>query len=227
LIFEAVGFRQNGAMKCFDADGETGRCFSRHFSATPIWLKASATLKIKAFSNVIGKNSHGKSCALNTQDDLNILIALLLMFNVIAHKYRPNARKRFTGRQPQNRFAAGEMAVADFRSCETRRRRNGLPLVNLTVAVRSNRQPGKLFGRCPAKLPHRNTTMPDCPRLNKLSFPVDSAGHYEREPKKAFCDVGTPVPVCVRVGFQFDGRINGRDEKTLCSNVEQSVLKTS
>ncbi len=55
--------------------------------------------------------------------------------------------------------------------------------------------------------------MPDCPRLNKLSFPVDSAGHYERKPKNAFCDFETPLPVCLRVGFQFGGRINGRDEK--------------
>jgi hypothetical protein len=208
LIFEAVGFRQNGEMKCFDTDW----WFSRQFSATSAWLKASATAKIKAFSNVIGKSSHGKSCALNAQCDLKILIALLRMFNVIEHKYRPDARKRFSGHQPQNHFAAREMTVADFRQGEIRGRRfccqGGLPPVFRAVAVRSNRQPEKLFGRCPAKLPHRNTTMPDCPRLNKLSFPLDSAGHYERKSQKAFCDVGTPVPACLRVGFRFGGRIN-------------------
>lgn len=212
LIFEAAGFRQNGEMKCFDTDGETGRWFSRQFSATSAWLKASATAKTKAFSNDIGKSSHGKSCAPNAQRDFRTLIALLRMFNVIEHKYRPNARERFTGQPPRNYFVAGEMAVADFRPCEIRGRRfccaGGLPPIFRAVAVKSNRQPGKLFGRCPAKLPHRNTTMPDCPRLNKLSFPVDSAGHYEWKSKKAFCDVGTPVPVCLRVGFQFGNRIN-------------------
>ena len=220
LIFEAVGFRQNGEMKCFDTDGETGRWFSRQFSATSAWLKASATLKTKAFSNVNEKSSHGKSCALNAQCDLKILIALLRMFNVIAHKYRPDARKRFTGHQQQNHFAAREMTVADFRPCEIRGRRNGLPLVNLTVAVRSNRQPEKCFGRRLARRSHRLTPQfNDFPGLNRFLFLMNSSGHCGRKSKKAFCDVGTPVPACLRVGFRFGGRINEPEQNnTLFQN---------
>ena len=232
LIFEAVGSWQNGEIKCFDADGETGRWFSRQFSATSVWLKASATAKTKAFSNVIGESSHGKSCALNAQCDFRTLIALLRMFNVIAHKCRPDARKRFTGHLPQNYFAAGEMTVANFRPCEIRWRRfccqGGLPAVSRTVAVKWNQQPEKCFGRRLARRLHRLTPQfNDFPGLNRFLFLTNSSSHCGRKSKKAFCDVGTPVPVCLRVGFRFGGRINGRDEKTLCSKMEQSLLKTS
>jgi hypothetical protein len=224
LIFEAAGFRQNGEMKCFDADGETGRWFSRQFSATSVWLKASATAKTKAFSNVIWKSSHGKSCALNAQCDFRTLIALLRMFNVIAHKYRPDARKRFSGHQPQNHFAAREMTVADFRSCETRGRRfccqGGLPPVSRAVAVRSDRQPEQCFGRRLARLLHRLTPQfNDFPGLNRFRFLMNSIGYCGRKSKKTFCDVGTPVPVCLRVGFRFGGRINEPERKnTLFQN---------
>jgi len=213
LIFEAAGFRQNGAMKCFDTDGETGRWFSRQFSTTSVWPKASATAKIKAFSRVVWKSSHGKSCALNAQGDLKILIALLRMLNVIAHKYRPDARKCFTGHQPQNHFAAGEMAMVDFRQGEIRGRRfccqGGLPPVFRAVAVKSNRQPEKCFGRLLARRLHRLTPQfNDFPGLNRFLFLMNSSGHCGRKSKKATRDFGTPVPVCLRVGFRFDGRIN-------------------
>ncbi len=29
----------------------------------------------------------------------------------------------------------------------------------------------------------------------------------------SFCVLGTPLPVCLRVGFQFGGRINDREKK--------------
>jgi hypothetical protein len=47
LIFKVVGFRQNGEMKCFDIDGETGRWFSRQVSATSVWPKAVRNSEFK------------------------------------------------------------------------------------------------------------------------------------------------------------------------------------
>jgi hypothetical protein len=160
LIFEAVGFGQNEAMKCFDADGETGRWISRPFSAASVWLIASATAKTKALINFIWKISPDKSCAQSALDDLKSLIALLRMLNAVAHKYRPDARKRFGGHQPQNHFAVGKMAVVDFRRDEIRGRRGGLPPVCLAVAVGSNRQPEYIFGRWLTTPFHRTLPMP-------------------------------------------------------------------
>ena len=167
LIFAVVGFGPNGAIKGFDADGETSRWFSWRSSAASFWLIAFATAKIKVFVKVVWRISSDKSCAQSAQDDFKTLITLLRMVNLIAHKYRPEARGRFTGHQPQTYFAA---VKAGFRRCEIR-------------------------GRNGRKLPN------------------------------AFCVLDTSLPVCLRAGSQLGGRINGPDEKALCSNMETSHLK--
>jgi hypothetical protein len=167
LIGKVVGLRQNGMLKCFGADGETRRWFSRRFSAASFWLIASATAKIKAFINIVWRFSRDKSCAQSAQADFKTLITLLRMVNLIAHKYRPDARGRFTGQPPLTYFAA---VKAGFRRC-------------------------KIRGRNGRKLPN------------------------------AFCVLDTSLPVCLRAGFQLGGRINGPDEKALCSKMETSHLK--
>ena len=48
---------------------------------------------------------------------------------------------------------------------------------------------------------------------NQLSFPVAFPGHKGRESPKAFSVCGTPLPVCLRAGFRFGGRINDRNGK--------------
>jgi len=61
----------------------------------------------------------------------------------------------------------------------------------------------------------QNTTMPGCPRLNKLFSPVDSSGHCGRQFPHIFCACGAPSPVRLRAGFQFGGPFNNRDKSTL------------
>jgi hypothetical protein len=54
---------------------------------------------------------------------------------------------------------------------------------------------------------------------NRSLFPVSFTGHCGRKSPKAFYAVGTPMPVCLRVGFPFGGRINERNGKdTLFQN---------
>jgi hypothetical protein len=50
---------------------------------------------------------------------------------------------------------------------------------------------------------------------SQLSFPATLTGHKGRKFPKASCVCETPLPVCLRVGFQFGGRINDRNGKTL------------
>jgi len=65
------------------------------------------------------------------------------------------------------------------------------------------------------------------PLRNRSLFPADSIGHCGRKFQSAFCFILKLLPVCLRAEFQSGGRINDRNEKTLCSKVEQSLLKTS
>ena len=46
------------------------------------------------------------------------------------------------------------------------------------------------------------------PLRNRFLFPVDSSGQCGRKFQNAFCFIMKHLPVCLRVGFQFDGRIN-------------------
>jgi hypothetical protein len=62
---------------------------------------------------------------------------------------------------------------------------------------------------------------------NSSPFPVASIGHRRRKFPNAFCVPDTPLPVCLRVRLQFDGRINVRDKKTLCFILKRGLLKTS
>ena len=45
-------------------------------------------------------------------------------------------------------------------------------------------------------------------------FPVAFTGHCGRKHQNTFCAIGTPLPVCLRVGFQFGGPFNDRDKNT-------------
>jgi hypothetical protein len=57
------------------------------------------------------------------------------------------------------------------------------------------------------------------PLLNRSFFSVGFTGHCGRKSQNAFCVPDTPLPVCLRVGFQFGGRINERNGKdTLFQN---------
>jgi hypothetical protein len=58
---------------------------------------------------------------------------------------------------------------------------------------------------------------------NRFLFPVASIGHDGREFQKAFCAFGTPLLVCLRVGFLFGGQNEMKD----CSPHEQTFLKHS
>jgi hypothetical protein len=46
------------------------------------------------------------------------------------------------------------------------------------------------------------------PQRNRSLFPAASIGHYGRKYHTAFCFILKLSPVCLRAGFQFDGRIN-------------------
>jgi hypothetical protein len=60
---------------------------------------------------------------------------------------------------------------------------------------------------------------------NRSLFPVASIGCYGRKFHAAFCFILKLLPVCLRAGFQFGGRINSSNEKTLCSENELCLLK--
>jgi hypothetical protein len=47
----------------------------------------------------------------------------------------------------------------------------------------------------------------------RIRFPVAFIGHHRRKFPKAFCFILKLLSVCLRAGFQFDGRINDREEK--------------
>jgi len=51
------------------------------------------------------------------------------------------------------------------------------------------------------------------PLRNRSLFPVASIGHYGRKFHAALCFILKQLPVCLRVGFQFDGRINDQNGK--------------
>ena len=51
------------------------------------------------------------------------------------------------------------------------------------------------------------------PLRNRSLFPAASIGHYGRKFQSAFCFILKQLPVCLRVGFQFDGRINDQNGK--------------
>jgi hypothetical protein len=51
------------------------------------------------------------------------------------------------------------------------------------------------------------------PLRNCSLFPAASIGHYGRKFQGAFCFILKQLPVCLRVGFQFDGRINDQNGK--------------
>jgi len=84
---------------------------------------------------------------------------------------------------------------------------NGHPLENYFVA---------------AKMAEADFSQGEIPGLNffsQLSFPVALTGHKGRKFPDAFCVCETPLPVCLRAGFQFGGRINDRTGKdTLFQN---------
>jgi hypothetical protein len=156
------------------------------------------------------------------------------MNSAIVHDDLADVQKHSDGRALRNYYFAADGAwgaKTNFRQCEIRGRKvccQGRFLkIRLTASGRAKLSPETLSRRGSAKLTHRNATMPDCPRLNKLSFPADSAGHCGRKPPNAFCFIMKHLPVCLRVGFQFGGRINDRNEKTLGSILELNLLKTS
>jgi hypothetical protein len=142
------------------------------------------------------------------------------MNSAIVHDDLAAAQKHFSRYALRNDYfaASGRFAVkADFRQCEIRGRKfyclGRFMKLRRTASGRAKLSPETLSRRGSAKLPHRDTAMPDCPRLNKLSFPADSAGHCGRKPPNAFCFIMKLLPVCLRVGFQFGGRINDRNGK--------------
>jgi hypothetical protein len=51
------------------------------------------------------------------------------------------------------------------------------------------------------------------PLRNRSLFPVASIGHYGRKFHAALCFILKQLPVCLRVGFRFDGRIDGLNRK--------------
>jgi hypothetical protein len=63
--------------------------------------------------------------------------------------------------------------------------------------------------------------------FSQLAFPVAFTRHNGRKFPKASYVCETPLPVCHRVGFQFGGRINDRNEKILCFKMKLNLLKTS
>jgi hypothetical protein len=66
------------------------------------------------------------------------------------------------------------------------------------------------------------------PQRNRSLFPAASIGHYGLKYHAAFCFILKLSPVCLRAGFQFDGRINNlKRGNTLCSENELCLLKTS
>jgi hypothetical protein len=69
-----------------------------------------------------------------------------------------------------------------------------------TVAVNENRMDARIaFGGWPQR--------------NRSLFPAASIGHYGRKFHAAFCFILKLLPVCLRAGFQFDGRINDLNGK--------------
>jgi hypothetical protein len=83
-----------------------------------------------------------------------------------------------------------------------------------TIAIHKNRMDARIvFGGWPLR--------------NRYHFPLASIGHCGRKCTTAFCFILKLLPVCLRAGFQFGGRINDRNEKTLGSILELSLLKNS
>jgi hypothetical protein len=55
------------------------------------------------------------------------------------------------------------------------------------------------------------------PLRNCSHFQMDSSGQRGRNFPNAFCFTMKPLPVCLRAGFRFDGRINDRDKEHFVS----------
>jgi len=77
-------------------------------------------------------------------------------------------------------------------------------------------------GKFLAKLARPSVVSCQSPADDENNFsPTGDAGN-----QNAFRIRETPMPVCLRTGFQFGGRLTIRD-KALSSKMEQSLLKTS
>lgn len=157
------------------------------------------------------------------------------MNGAIVHDYLADAQKHFSQRALRNEyFAADGIAAVTADSCHYEIHgqhfchRGGRLTAALAARVKLNLSSKVFPWQRLARPLQRIIPTADCPHLNDLLSPaLISPAITAVNPKEAFCFILKPTPVFLRVKSQFYGRINVRDEKTLCSILELSVLKNS